>query len=163
MSLYVIDQLLQTISANLVIFHTVRSRLPLEIEETVVVWCLFPERIIAETKVIDPEAHYFLDNLVIISFSDNELQGSPVLILCCRNFRVFLFGLFSGLLNSFLFFYKFIIRINNFFGRRTEIWLLNQLSIITSFPTSIICVRILVYFIFFILFSNFFCFLRQHC
>jgi hypothetical protein len=73
MSLYVIDQLLQAISANLVIFHTVRGRLPLEIEETVVVWGLFPEGIITETEVIDSEAHNFLDNLVIISFSNNEL------------------------------------------------------------------------------------------
>lgn len=120
MTLYVIDQLLQTISADLVIFHTIRSGLPLEIEETVVVWRLFPECVVTKTEVIDPEVHDFLDNLVIVTFSDDELQGSSILILCSRNFRVLLFGLFSRLLNSFLFFYEFIIRINNSLGRRTE-------------------------------------------
>ena len=160
MSLNVINKLLQSISANLVIFHSVRSWLPLKIEETVVVWRFFPECIITETEVIDSETHDFLDNLVIVSFSDNELERSSILILCCRNFRVLLFGLFSGLLNSFLFLYEFIIRVDYSLRRRTKIWLLNQLSIITWFPTSITCVRILVYLIFFVLFSNLFCFFR---
>ncbi len=119
-SLYMINELFQTVSANLIIFHTVRSRLPLEIEKTVIVWCLFPECVVTETKVINPETHDFLYNLVIVSFSNDELQRSPILILCCRNFRVLLLRLFSSLLNSFLFFYEFIIRINNSLGWRTE-------------------------------------------
>jgi hypothetical protein len=74
MTFNVVDHLLYPIGANLVIFDSIRARLPFEVEETVVRGCLLPWSIGIRLSIRgDSQIHNLLDYPVIVALFYNEL------------------------------------------------------------------------------------------